>query len=219
MGMPLRDKTSFYTRMQCVLAGMLLVFGGVFFLFTLKPTQRQTEWLQRRLEQAQSELDTARSRAADLPRIAAENEALSLKLAQAKRLPRQQEWAEFVRDITRLGNQFSLRKFTYRYGLAKRSEAFSHVPIVLEFEGDMLNVYSFLKQIEDLPRLTRLRGVTFKSGGGGERNGIVTVQMSLNTYFTNENSNSPFEAPATGGGAGGFPTDAVTATPQGTFPR
>ena len=88
--MPLRNKTKYYTRMQCTLAGMLGVFGAVFVFCTLKPTQEQSVALQQKLGESEAELSAARARAADLPRIAAENEALSLKLAQSKRLPRQQ---------------------------------------------------------------------------------------------------------------------------------
>jgi Tfp pilus assembly protein PilO len=186
MSMPLRNKTSFYTRMQCTLAVTLAVFGVVFVFVTLKPTQRQAAALAQRLTESESELAAARARASDLPRIAAENEALSLRLAQSKRLPSQQELGEFVRDISRLGNQFSLKKFEYKYGLPKRGDSFSQVPISVMFEGDMLNVYAFLKKTEELPRLTRLRNIALEAAGADRPVGTVTVQMSLNTYFAND---------------------------------
>mgnify|MGYP001458555046 CR=1 FL=1 len=178
----LRDQTISYTRLQWVLAAALLLFAAGFYAFTFRPTQAETQRLETRLEMFRYELRTARARASDLPRIAAENDALTLRLAQSKRLPRHQELGEFVRDISRLGSQYSLRKFAYKYGLAKRSDTFSQLPIEIEFEGDLMNVYSFLRQTEELPRLSRLRSLSIK--GAPARPGTVEVRMALNTYFS-----------------------------------
>lgn len=182
MASRLRDKTVSYTRLQWALAAALLLFAALFYLFTFRPARLEAAALDARLQHSREELRQARARASDLPRIAAENDALSLRLAQSKRLPRHQELGDFVRDISRLGSQYSLRKFNYKYGLIKRAETYSQLPIELEFEGDLLNVFSFLKQTEELPRLTRLRSLNIK--GGHDRPGTVAVRMALNTYFS-----------------------------------
>lgn len=193
----LQEKTAYYTRTQWLLGGGLIAFVILFYFFTFDPTRAQAELLQQRLNETQGELDVARDRASDLPRIAAENDALTLRLSQSKRLARRNELAEFLRDITRLGTQYSLRNFTYQYGEPRRGDSFSQLPIVVEFEGDMLGVYQFLGDVEELPRLTRLRSLAVhitpapvaQNADGKSTSpaaGYVSVQMALHTYFSNE---------------------------------
>jgi Tfp pilus assembly protein PilO len=193
----LGEKTEFYTRTQWLLGGGLVAFAMLFYFFTFRPTRLQAESLEQRLTTTQGELEVARDRASDLPRIAAENDALALRLRQAKRLARRDEVADFLRDITRLGTAYSLRNFTYQYGEPRRGAAFSQLPIVVEFEGDMLGVYQFLGNVEGLPRLTRLRSLAIHTmptpalqnadGTPATRQGgYVAVQMALHTYFSNE---------------------------------
>lgn len=183
MSSQLRERTQFYTRLQYGLAVGLALFLVGFWLLGYRPVILESQSLRTRVESQRSELSVAKSRADDLPRLEAENDALSMRLARAKRLPRQQEWADFVRDITRLGTQFSLRRFEYKYGQARREDTFSQLPLELDFEGEMLNVYSFLRQTEELPRLTRLRSISMQTT---DKPGHVRVQMALNTYFATE---------------------------------
>lgn len=180
----LRDKTVWYTKLQWWLAGGLIVFAGAFYLLVYRPAERRSEVLAVVLDSERQELELSRQRASDLPRIASENEELAQRVARSKRLPRQADWAEFVRELTHLSNQASLKKFTYRYGLAKRTELYAQLPIEMEFEGDMSDVYTFLARIEELPRLTRLRTLSLK--GRPETPGVVQVQMSLHTFFSTE---------------------------------
>ncbi|MCS7033541.1 MAG: type 4a pilus biogenesis protein PilO [Phycisphaerae bacterium] len=180
----LKDRTHLYARIQRWLFAGLVVFAFGFYLLVFYPTHRRAEELQAAVERQRQDLELARERSKDLPRIAAENEALTLRLSQSKRVPRQSEWAEFVRDLTRLGNQESLRKFAYKYGLARHIGEFAQFPVIVSFEGDAMNVYAFLRQIEDLPRLTRLRSILLKSLE--ESPGQVRAEMALNTYFSTE---------------------------------
>jgi Tfp pilus assembly protein PilO len=184
MALKLRDKTGRYARLQWWLLGVLVAFAAGFWAIVYRPADARANLLHVEVERQRQELEVSRERARDLPRIAAENKALNERLVRAKRLPRQSEWAEFVRDITTLSQQRDLRKFNYKYGVARREGSFSQLPIQLEFEGDMRNVDAFLREVERLPRLTRLRNVHVK--GIPERNGFVTVQLTLNTYFTTD---------------------------------
>jgi Tfp pilus assembly protein PilO len=184
MAQGLKYKTQWYTKLQWWLFASLVIFAFGFYLLIYRPAETRAESLRVQVDRQRQELELARERSKDLPKIAAENEELTLRLAQSKRVPRQSEWAEFVRDLTRLSNQTSLRKFSYKYGMANKIGDFAQFPVELDFEGDALDVYAFLKQIEDLPRLTRLRRV--KLANDIQRPGYVHVQMGLNTYFSTE---------------------------------
>ncbi|HRK31445.1 MAG TPA: type 4a pilus biogenesis protein PilO [Tepidisphaeraceae bacterium] len=179
----LQARTESLTKLQYWFAGVLAVLALGFYLVIQRPSTARAASLQSEHQQHVAELQAAQARAANLPTISAENAELSLRLARSKRLPRQSEWADLVRDITRLSNQSSLKKFSYKYGLAKRSSTFSQLPIMLEFEGEMMDVYAFVRQIEELPRMTRLRGISIISD---QKTGQVRVEMALNTFFSTE---------------------------------
>jgi len=183
MARNLQTKTKSLTNLQWWLFGGLVVFSLGFYLLVYRPAEGRALALRASYNDQWAELAASRNRAKDLPRISAENEDLSLRLAKSKRLPKQAEWADLVRDITRLSNQSSLKKFSYKYGLAKRNDTFSQLPIVLDFEGDLMDVHAFVRQIEELSRMTRLRSITLKSN---DKSGHVQVQMALNTYFSTE---------------------------------
>lgn len=184
MHQTLRDKTRRYTVLQLWLAGGLIAFALGFYLFVYRPVDHRSHVLSVLIEKERQELEISRQRASDLPRIAQENEELTLRVARSKRLPRLGEWAEFVREITHLSNQASLKKFSYKYGTARREALYAQLPIELEFEGEMPDVTRFLQNIEELPRLVRLRGINIKNRA--DRPGYVQVQMALNTYFSTE---------------------------------
>jgi Tfp pilus assembly protein PilO len=55
------------------------------------------------------------------------------------------------------------------------------LPISLKFDGDFRDVYSFLCQMEDLSRLTRVKKMVLKSSGN---DGSVQVEMIMNLYYS-----------------------------------
>jgi len=108
-----------------------------------------------------------------------EVERLRAELRKYKTLPRQQELAQFIKDVAQLGSQSSLKRFFLNPGTPVRGEQFSEQPMQLTFEGDFVNVYSFLRHTEELERLTRLRGLSIRSR---DRMGTVKVQLAMSIY-------------------------------------
>jgi hypothetical protein len=52
----------------------------------------------------------------------------------------------------------------------------------MNFEGDFQNVFSFIRQLEEMQRLTRVRSLTVKCKDG--KLGHVDVSMAMNIYFS-----------------------------------
>jgi Tfp pilus assembly protein PilO len=66
-------------------------------------------------------------------------------------------------------------------GTPSRDEQFYELPISLKFDGDFRDVYSFLCDIEDLSRVTRVKKMVVKSSGS---EGSVQVEMMLDLYYS-----------------------------------
>ncbi len=99
-----------------------------------------------------------------------------------KQLPRQVEWGPFLNDITLLRDQTGLRECHILPTGAKPNDTFVEYPVHVKFEGDFLSVFSFLRQLEQMQRLTRVRDLTVKTRAPGS--GVVDVTLSMNIYYT-----------------------------------
>ncbi len=99
-----------------------------------------------------------------------------------KQLPRQVEWGQFLNDITLLRDQAGLRDCHIIPTGAKPNDLFVEFPIHVKFQGDFLSVFSFLRQMEQMQRLTRVRDLTVKTKAPGS--GLVDVSLSMNIYYT-----------------------------------
>jgi Tfp pilus assembly protein PilO len=65
-----------------------------------------------------------------------------------------------------------------------RSELFDEQPVSLTFEGDFVNVFSFLRQTEEMQRLTRVKELKLRSSDRTGKSGQVEVELSMNIYFS-----------------------------------
>lgn len=173
-------------RVQWTLASCMFVMVGSFYLLGYRPTIARQKMLAAQIVEKQRELMAARLQTRILPDVASEVEQLKAKLERSKKsIPRQQELPQFIRHVTQLSQQAALRRFGYKPGVPNRGELVSELPIQFGFDGDFVNVFSFLRNTEEMPRLTRVRGMTIKSRDR-DRGGQVQVQLSMNIYFSAE---------------------------------
>ena len=162
--------------MACALAG--------FYLFSYRPQTQKLAEFHDRFELKQRELHDNEIRTINLPEFEQSVRKLQLKLDKFdQRLPRQQELGQFIRDINRLSQQSMLRPFNVEYPAApQHTELFAELPIQLKFEGDFPSVFSFLRQMEQMQRLTRVRTLEVKVKDG-PTGGQVSVDLSMSIYF------------------------------------
>lgn len=83
--------------------------------------------------------------------------------------------------MTSLSDSTELLKFRYEPSSKRPQTLCSELPISLMFEGRFLNVASFLRQVEEMPRMTRTRSLQIRSRDGAS--GTVDVQMSVSVFF------------------------------------
>jgi Tfp pilus assembly protein PilO len=96
----------------------------------------------------------------------------------------QPDMDQFMREITQVSEDAALKKMTVQVGAPKRDDRLSEMPIGLNFTGDFNHVLTFLRQTEEMQRLTRIRSLTIKTRDA--RQGAVDVDVALNIYFADE---------------------------------
>jgi Tfp pilus assembly protein PilO len=176
----LQTQIKWSVRAQWALAVVIIAALGAFYALAYRPQSQHLRSLRRQIVQSQDDLAANQSQTSILPRVKAEVDVLRAKLARYKALPQQHELAQFIRDIAQLGQQSSLRQWDWKPGDTARNERCNELPLRITFEGDFVNVFSFLRHAEDLQRLARVRSMNLKSK---DRQGQVKAQLTMNIYF------------------------------------
>jgi type IV pilus assembly protein PilO len=179
----LQSQAQAYTRVQWAL-GILLAMGlGAFYLAGYRPATSRQAGLLMQMSARQRDLEQNQNRARNLPILAAEVQQLERRVAAyGRQFPRQPELGEFIREITRISQQLSLSDWKYQPGAPRRGDSYFELPIQMHLEGDFVNVATFLRQIEDMQRLTRVRKLGFKVHDS--KAGTVEADITMNIYFS-----------------------------------
>lgn len=178
----LQSQIRWCSRAQWSLAAVTLLLIAVFYFLSYRPQHQRQRELSLLIERQKRELREGKSHTSALPEVASEVERLRARLERSKKsIPKQQDLPQFIRDVSQLSQQASLKKPAFKPGTPARLDLVSELPIHMTFEGDFVNVYSFLRNLEEMPRLTRVRDMKLTSR---DRNGQIKVQMSMNIYFS-----------------------------------
>ena len=180
----LQNQIRWCAQIQWLLGGAVLFALVAFYVLGYRPITGKLKLVDGEIRSLRQELIVGGSKAENLSRVAQEVKALRIKLEGSKKLPRENDLAQFIRDITQLSQQSALKKFQMRPDPPIRGDLFAQRPIKLTFEGDFINVYSFLRQTEAMQRLTRTRSARIVSKDG--KPGIVSVELSMNLYFSQD---------------------------------
>lgn len=182
----LQSQITWCARGQWVLAGVIVALSAAFYALGYRPLTNRLGELRGQITQRQRDVVAGRIETRVLPDVAGEVQRLQARLDRSnKSIPSQQELPQFIKDITQLSQQSNLKKFSYKPGVPTRSEQVCELPIHLVFEGDFTNVYAFLRNAEEMPRMTRVRGMQIRARDR-ETSGQVQVQLALNIYFAAE---------------------------------
>jgi Tfp pilus assembly protein PilO len=165
--------------MTLLMASLILLF----LCFGLVPGNRRQAFLKGQIADKARDLRDNQTKANNLLTLANEVQRLQLRVEKFnKKLPKTAELGEFIRDLTPAGQQFMIRKLVHSVGTIKRQDLYGEIPVNMSFEGEFTNVFSFLRQLEEMPRLTRVKSLTVHCKDA--KAGQVDVTMAMNIYFS-----------------------------------
>lgn len=179
----MKSQTVWCARAQVTTSLLMGVLIIGFFSAVWWPARLKQSRLREQIAVRSGKLETNQARAMNLPILAAEVAKLEAKLQRFnKKLPRTAELDGFVREMTQASQQCALRKLVHQPGAVKRLDLFSEIPISMNFEGDFNGVFAFLRQMEEMQRLTRVKSLTVKTRD--PKLGTVDVNMAMNIYYS-----------------------------------
>lgn len=178
----LQNQIGWCARAQWILAGAMIAMVGGFYLFEYRPAMQKRAELRMQIDAKRNELVASKTLAEGIKDVALNVEKLKVTLGRFDmKMPKQAELGQFFREVTQISQNTSLRGWDITHGSPSRSQLFGELPIKLKFTGEFLNVVSFLRQVEDMKRLTRVRDINIKSTN--PKLGQVEVELTMNIYF------------------------------------
>jgi Tfp pilus assembly protein PilO len=179
----LQSQIGWCARAQWSLLCAMAALSLGFIFFSYRPTTRQLAELRVEIDSRRNELVANQSRTDKLREVALDVEQLKLKVDKYdKQMPRLPDVGQFLTEITRISDNSALREWDTTHGSPSRSELFGVLPVNIKFRGDFLNVVAFLRQVEDMTRLTRIRSLELKSRD--QKLGQVDVELTMNIYYS-----------------------------------
>ena len=186
----LRNQLEWCTKAQAIMGVVLAMLIGLFYVCALRPNSIRKADLQMEINSKRRQLNDNNVQVAVLPALIQAVDELESRLEKYdKQLPRQQELDRFIKDINAMVNNSSLRRVEVKPAVMPiRSPLFAEQPVQLKFEGDFLSVFSFLRQTEEMQRLTRVKELKLRNSDRSGKSGQVEVELSMNIYFSAEDN-------------------------------
>jgi Tfp pilus assembly protein PilO len=181
----LQTQAEWCARAQWILGLSAVVILVAFYVLAYRPSTHRLETLNLQVQTKRQNLSGNRSRVQVLPEVLLAVAGTQDRLASFnKKVPRQPDIGPFITDITEIRHQAGLpNKWTIEPGVPIRGDLYREWPIALKFEGNFQSVFSFLRQAEEMQRLTRIKTLKLHSTDGG-KTGQVQVELSMNIYFS-----------------------------------
>jgi Tfp pilus assembly protein PilO len=102
------------------------------------------------------------------------------------KLPQEKEVDKILKEVWQMAEANSLQTKTIKTLRSERGPNYSEQPIQMSLAGDFNGFYSFLLQLEKLPRITRVTQMTLQKIN--DRDGEMQAQVTLSIFFEPETS-------------------------------
>jgi Tfp pilus assembly protein PilO len=180
----LKSRLAWCHRAQFALLGILFAGAGTLYLTAIRPALNDLGEVKNLLQCHKCQLEQNQNQVRNLPWVENEIRRLTHRVEKFdKKLPKQQDLAVFIDDVTRFSQTESLRKLSWKPDAKPRkTELYSELPIHFTFDGDFqTGLVKFLRQTEEMPRLTRVQKLDVRSIDGGKD---VKADVTVEIFFT-----------------------------------
>jgi len=99
----------------------------------------------------------------------------------ASKLPAAKEMDKVLTEVSQMADANSLQSKTVKSLKTERGRSYSEQSIQMNLTGDFNGFYSFLLQLEKLPRITRLTNMKLEKIS--DRDGEMSAQLTMSIFF------------------------------------
>jgi len=165
---------------QAVFFVLLLAVAAAGYQYMIKPANQH-------LAEAKQRVDGKRAKLAEFEDATAKAEDLNKQLEQLQeairffesKLPPTDEVHKVLEQVTVVAQQKGLKPKTIRTLQPKDNNGYVEQPLEMKWSGDFNSFYSFLLEIEKLPRIMKLRQMKLDKQNGGS----VSAELIMSIFF------------------------------------
>jgi Tfp pilus assembly protein PilO len=169
----------------CVMVGLLGT--SYFFIFTKKTAEREA--LEGDTAQKQRELVHLKQQTAGIDDLSRKIDDLqqAIDFFESK-LPQEKDVDKILKEVWQRAEENALTVKTVKTLKSERAASYSEQPIQMSLSGDFKGFYSFLLQLEKLPRITRITQMQLTKIN--DKDGEMQAQMTLSIFFEPDTGSS-----------------------------
>jgi len=167
---PLFDKVGQLTRRQRLLIciGVVLLLVGGFFYFMYLPKIKQIDTLGKQKTSLQTQLATAKRKAAQLEEYRAKKKTAEEDFMIAKAvLPETKEIPSLLTNISQAGQDAGLDFLLWQPKSEVVKDFYAEIPVDIKVTGSYHNVATFFDNVSRLFRIVNIGDISMKSGSDG----------------------------------------------------
>lgn len=176
--------SSFRKIVFFVLLAGLAVVG---YQYMIKPANKD-------LAEAKGKVDTKLAQLAKFEEAASAAEDLAKQLGKLEeaieffesKLPPTSQIHEVLEQVTVIAQKQGLKPKTIRTLMKKDNSGYIEQPLKMQLEGNFSSFYSFLLELEKLPRIMKIRELTLKKQTDDE--GRIAADFIVSIFFQNTTS-------------------------------
>jgi type IV pilus assembly protein PilO len=176
----------FGARELVFLAVMLGLLASAYFLvFTKANAKRQA--LQLEIQKKQATLTDLESSTSGVGDVQAKIDELQKAITFFEsKLPQEREIDKILKELWQIADANALQTKTIKTLRSVKTNNFSEQPIEMSLSGDFYGFYTFLQQLEKLPRLTRVMQMNLQKISS--RDGEMEAHMTVSIFFEPDSS-------------------------------
>lgn len=160
---------------------MLGVLGSANFL-VFKKSSADRAAKQNEINLKQRQLGSLQEATAGIPDLSKKTEELqqAINFFESK-LPQEKEIDSVLKEVWQMAQANSLQTRTIKTLRSQRGPNYSEQPIQMSLSGNFNGFYSFLLQLEKLPRITRVTSMSLQKIS--DRDGEMQATLTLSIFF------------------------------------
>ena len=166
---------------------MLGLLGSTNYFVFSKSNQRKVE-LQADIRDKQNKLSNLQQATAGISDLDRKIDDLQQAISFFEsKLPQQKEIEDILKEVSQMSETNNLVTRTVKTLPSEKGPNYSEQPIQLSLAGDFNGFYSFLLQLEKLPRITRITQMNLTKIN--DRDGEAQAQITLSIFFEPDRAN------------------------------
>jgi Tfp pilus assembly protein PilO len=159
------------------------------YFFVFEKANQKREALKREIRVKQASLAELRQSTAGIDDLNKKIKDLQDAIAYFEsKLPQEKEFDKILKELSQKAEENSLQTKQVRTMKSERFASYSEQPIQMSLSGNFNGFYTFLLQLEKLPRITRITNMSLQKIN--ERDGEMQASLTLSIFFEPDGASS-----------------------------